>query len=110
MVSLLIKKHDFAVFLTKTHHLKTLYIMTERVERIIRGRDTESSQLLFENIINRHRTDGVSCFLPREQPVVLSCLWIASKDVSTKYLVSSIRKDSITVRTVLAFGNIDTFL
>ena len=84
--------------------------MTERVERIIRGRDTESSQLLFENIINRHRTDGVSCFLPREQPVVLSCLWIASKDVSTKYLVSSIRKDSITVRTVLAFGNIDTFL
>ena len=31
MVSLLIKKHDFAVFLTKTDHLKTLYIMAKRM-------------------------------------------------------------------------------
>ena len=31
MVSLLIKKHDFAVFFTKTHHLKTLYMMPERM-------------------------------------------------------------------------------
>ena len=36
MVSLLIKKHDFAVFLTKTHHLKTLYIMAEKMRMRIK--------------------------------------------------------------------------
>ena len=47
MVSLLIKKHDFAVFLTKTHHLKTLYIIFKERTKSVLNKGAPTVALLF---------------------------------------------------------------
>ena len=60
MVSLLIKKHDFAVFLTKTHHLKTLYIMTFGMQgKDIRQYLGDINSSAMSRIFKRLRLQGI---------------------------------------------------
>ena len=82
MVSLLIKNQDFAVFLTKTHHLKTLYIMAEGMTVKTAPLPDEGRILPYELIINGLGSNMPAGLLTREEPVILSGRCVLMPDPS----------------------------
>ena len=110
MVSLLIKKHDFAVFFTKTHHLKTLYIMAKSMAVEATFLPAEGCILPYKFIINGLGGNMAARHLSGEKPVIFRGRCVFPPDIFLQDRDNTVSQDSITVRTVLAFGNIDMFL
>ena len=110
MVSLLIKKHDFAVFFTKTHHLKTLYIMAKSMAVEATFLPAEGCILPYKFIIDGLGGNMAARHLSGEKPVIFRGRCVFPPDIFLQDRDNTVSQDSITVRTVLAFGNIDMFL
>lgn len=70
----------------------------------------ESCILAYEFIINGLGRDMPAGFLSGEKPVILSGRCVCLPDIFLQDRDNTVSQDSIAVRTVLAFGNIDMFL
>ena len=81
MVSLLIKNHDFAVFFTKTHHLKTLYIMAKSMAVEAAFLPAEGCILPYKFIINGLGGNMAARHLSGEKPVIFSSRCVFLPDI-----------------------------